>query len=221
MLEFQHMNETIISLSAPVHTGVETERKWLTVQEAVIRCTELGLPRTPKTVRKWAQLSAEMPDGSGDVEAQRQDTENGFRYLIDKTSLDVKIEQEINFESANAPVGTGADLSEPVGTDAHPFVTAETVKAIGSSVSEPVHTGEHITALVQTGAVAANDNYVAMLERHLDRMHQQLDVKDRQIDALLERDRETNILIQGLQTGFTSLMQALPGSKPDHHRDAA
>ena len=64
-------------------------------------------------------------------------------------------------------------------------------------------------------------SYAAFLEKQLDRAHQQIDVKDRQIDALLERDRETNILIQGLQNGLTRLLNRLPGREQDDYSDAA
>jgi len=40
-------------------------------------------------------------------------------------------------------------------------------------------------------------------------------VKDRQIESMLERDRETNILIQGLQTSLTGVVRALPGARHD------
>jgi hypothetical protein len=52
----------------------------------------------------------------------------------------------------------------------------------------------------------ADDRYVARLEGDIEFLRSQIDVKDGQIalkdktiDALLERDRETNILIAGLQ----------------------
>ena len=44
-------------------------------------------------------------------------------------------------------------------------------------------------------------------------LKKQLEVKDTQIAAMLERDRETNILIQGLQTSLTGVVNALPGSR--------
>ena len=79
--------------SEPVGTGAHMFGAWMTVQEAVTYCMSKGLPRTAKTVRKWAQRSIDAVEGSGEIAVQRQDTENGFRWLIGRDSLDVKIEQ--------------------------------------------------------------------------------------------------------------------------------
>lgn len=209
---FEQVEES--SLSAPVRTGALIETEWLTVQDAVLRCTELGLPRTPKTVRKWAQRSAELPAGSGDVVVQRQDTENGFRYLISRASLDVKIEQEKAFEGQKEPVPTGEHGSTPVGTGEEMFAPVPSLEP-GAETNASEHSS---STPVRTGAADQSSSYAAMLERQLERAHQQLDVKDRQIDALLERDRETNVLIQGLQGGLTRVLQALPGGNRDVDR---
>jgi hypothetical protein len=202
--------------SAPLPTGSHPWGEWLTVQDAVTYCQSKGLSRTPKTIRKWALRSQNLDGGTGEVVSRSQDTENGFRWLIERNSLDVKIAQELEFEARKTretfvpnllePVETGADdstevlanepVAEPVNTSAHP--------------SEPVHNLPH-----------PDTGYVAFLEKQLDRAHQQIDVKDRQIDALLERDRETNILIQGLQGGLTRLLNRLPGREQDDFRDAA
>jgi len=60
---------------------------------------------------------------------------------------------------------------------------------------------------------------VGFLEKQLDHAHHQLDVKDRQIEALLERDRETNILIQGLQQSLTGVVNALPSPRERMRED--
>ena len=202
--------------SEPVATGADRFGDWLTVQDAVTYCQSKGLSRTPKTVRKWALRSQNLDAGTGDVVSRAQDTENGFRWLIERKSLDVKIAQELEFDARKKPetfvphllepVETGADEGEQVQSKEH----AEEPIDTGSHPSEAVHTAPHPEAV-----------YVAFLEKQLDRAHQQIDVKDRQIDALLERDRETNILIQGLQGGLTRLLNRLPGREGDGHHDAA
>ncbi|RMF03764.1 MAG: hypothetical protein D6773_06865 [Alphaproteobacteria bacterium] len=98
----------------PVQTGADDEQPWLTVSEAVLRCTERGLPRTPKTVRKWALRSAQNPDSS-DLSVRREDIENGYRWLIEPASLDRKIAEELEFEARQGrePAGTGASVVAP------------------------------------------------------------------------------------------------------------
>ncbi len=189
---------------------------WLTVQDAVAYCTSKGLSRTPKTIRKWAMRSHLLEPGAGDVVCRSQDTENGFRWLIERNSLDVKIAQELEFDSRKKAETFVPNLLEPVDTG------ADGVEAVQSNeqATEQVRTSANPSEAVQT-LPHPDANYVVFLEKQLDRAHQQIDVKDRQIDALLERDRETNVLIQGLQGGLTRLLHRLPSREQDDFRDAA
>lgn len=205
-------NEIGAHMSEPVPTSADGFGQWLTVQEAVAHCLSKGLHRTPKTVRKWAMRSRNVESGSAEIVAKAQDTENGFRWLIERASLDVKIAQEIEFDARKKAGDIETNISEPVPTSADMFAE---VRALETSV-EPMETGAHLSAPVPTSA-QPNPDYLELLKTQLDRAQQQLDVKDRQIDELLERSRETNILIQGLQTSLTKVVEALP----DGRRDAA
>ena len=202
--------ETGAHMSEPVPASADTFGQWLTVQEAVVHCLSKGLHRTPKTVRKWAMRSSNPESGSAEIVARAQDTENGFRWLIERASLDVKIAQEIEFDTRKHAGKLEANIFEPVPTSADMFGE---VLALETSV-EPVGTGVHLSAPVPTSA-HPNPDYLDLLKTQLDRAQQQLDVKDRQIDALLECDRETNILIQGLQTSLTKVVEALPDGRRD------
>lgn len=198
-----------------VPTGAHPFGDWLTVQEAVAYALSKGLNRTPKTIRKWALRSQNVESGFAEIIARTQDTENGFRWLIERVSLDVKIAQELEFEARKRTEAADVDSSRLVPTGAH---HSEGVQP-NEFNADPAETGSYLSTPVGTGAV--NDTgYAEFLEKQLDRAHQQLDVKDRQIDALLERDRETNILIQGLQTSLTRVVEALPDGRRDL-RDAA
>ncbi len=107
---------------------------WLTVAEAVMHCTERGLPRTPKTIRKWASRSHMSPENA-DISVRREDTENGFRWSIEATSLDRKIDEELEFEARKSgePGDTGAHTSEPLPLDI-------TLDEPSANRSEPVRT---------------------------------------------------------------------------------
>jgi hypothetical protein len=195
----------------------ESERSvWLTVQDAVTYCQSNGLSRTPKTIRKWAMRSHLLEPGAGDVVARSQDTENGFRWLIERNSLDVKIAQELEFDSRKKAETFVPNLLEPVVTGADGVEVVQ----VNEQATEQLGTSSNPFEAVQT-LPHPDAAYVTFLEKQLDRAHQQIDVKDRQIDALLERDRETNILIQGLQGGLTRLLNRLPGREQDDYRDAA
>lgn len=202
--------------SAPLPTGSHPWGDWLTVQDAVAYCQSKGLSRTPKTIRKWAMRSQNLDGGTGDVVSRSQDTENGFRWLIERNSLDVKTAQELEFDARKKAESFVPNLLEPVDTSAEGVEEVQ----VKEPAIEQVETGANPSEAVQT-LPHPDVSYLAFLEKQLDRAHQQIDVKDRQIDALLERDRETNILIQGLQGGLTRLLNRLPGREQDDYRNAA
>ena len=209
--------------SPPVRTGADGFASWLTVKEAVAYCRELGLSRTQKTVRRWAQL-ARKADDQGEVKVRHQDTENGFRWLIERSSLDVKIAQEKELEArkAEAPpedqeverVGTGADLSLHVRTGAEGELP-------DSSPPEHVRTGAHPSLPVRTDE--SSNEMIGFLKNQIEEKDRQLRVKDDQIAGMLERDRETNFLIGKLQEILS--LQAPRGrqagregdNSPEHH----
>lgn len=115
------------------------------------------------------------------------------------------------------PVPTGAHLFEQVATGAHLFapvpVTEEGDSGLqqdDANTSELVRTGVNRSGENHHDKTKDNTEIVDFLKRQLERAEKQLDVKDRQIEALLERDRETNVLIQGLQASLTGVVNALP-----------
>ena len=198
-------------LETQVLTGAHLFGDWLTVQEAVAYCLSHGLNRTPKTIRKWAQRSQNPISGSAEITVKSQDTENGFRWLIEKTSLDVKIAQELEFETRKNGFADNTDLSELVATSAN----LSTPVQVNEPAEELVGTSENASAQVPTGAHPFGDDMIEFLKKQIDIKDQQIAVKDQQIGAMLERDRETNVLIQGLQTSLTQVVHALPHPKRD------
>ena len=88
----------------------------------------------------------------------------------------------------------GREQSRPDAAVRSPEVVAQPVENDGASVRE------------QTRPDAPDVRYVSLLEsenaflrEQNDKKDQQLERRDRQIEAMIERDRETNILIKGLQ----------------------
>jgi transposase len=197
--------------SEQVGTGADMFGQWLSVQEAVAYCLSKGLHRTPKTVRKWAQRARDPESGTAEISVKAQDTENGFRWLIERSSLDVKIEQEKQFELRKDGEANGEHLSAQVATGAHTSAPVLVEEQTVHEMSTPPHTSEQ----VGTGANLDNGQMIDFLMEQIDTKDQQLAVKDRQIESMLERDHETNILIQGLQTSLTGVVRALPGARHD------
>ena len=203
--------EATQNISEQVATSGDVFGQWLTVQGAVAYCLSKGLSRTSKTVRKWAQRARDPESGTAEISVKAQDTENGFRWLIDRSSLDVKIEQEKQFEQRKDGDANDSNASEQVATGLHPSAP---VLAEEQTVSE-VSTTPHLSKPVLTGAKQNNEQMIDFLMKQIDTKDQQLAVKDRQIETMLERDHETNILIQGLQTSLTGVVRALPGARQD------
>lgn len=136
----------------------------LTVPEAVIYALSFDLQRTEKTIRKWC--------ARGDVKTKKENTNNAFRYLIERESLDIKIKEELEIQKAH--MNARANRSERVRQ--------------GANRSEPVQTSANTSELmaVLTDQLAIKDG--------------QLAEKDAQISKFLEREKESNILIQQLST---------------------
>ena len=73
-------------------------------------------------------------------------------------------------------------------------------------------------------ATGETSRYVAQLERQLEIAHderdflrEQINRKDRTIEALIERDRETNYLVRGLQEMLTPLLPSRRQAEPPTH----
>ena len=104
-------------------------------------------------------------------------------------------------ENASEQVATGAHLLAPV--------------PINETAEERISTSENGSPQVATGVHQFGDNMIEFLKKQIDIKDQQIAVKDQQIGAMLERDRETNVLIHGLQTSLTQVVHALPHPKRD------
>jgi len=96
-------------------TSADRFPPWLTVDQAYAYAIEKDIPRTKKTFRKWCSRI--------DITCRKQDTQNGFRYLIDRASLDIKLteekEQQTAGENKSELVSTGTNQSEPVPMTKH------------------------------------------------------------------------------------------------------
>lgn len=85
--------------------------KWLTIKEAVFHCQSLGLPRSVKSLRRWC--------GKSEIEAQKRQIGTGEKWFIDRESLEIKIQEEIEFlnltdkplPSPESLGGHGVDMS--------------------------------------------------------------------------------------------------------------
>jgi len=166
----------------------------LTVEEATARYETAGHARTMRAIQKYC--------ARGDLDCIKEETTYGQRYRITPASVTRHIEQ---IEQVSQAPGRGQTR-----TDANVRVLeneTDTQKKDDPSVRE------------QPRPAAPDDRYVTLLESEnvflrdqIDRKDHQIEQRDTQIEAMIERDRETNILIEQLQRRIPMLPQ------PDERR---
>lgn len=197
--------------------------QWLSVTEAVTYCARRGLHRNIKTIRRWAERSLKRPEDA-EVKVREQDTGFGFRYMIDRESLDLKIAQELEFEAKQNRADTpghgqsGPEMRAAVRDAAEPLNDGKTGAGMLGHVQTDPDTSGNARRLEVT---SIGDDFlkeqVKEKDRQIGELNKQLERKDDQIMTMLERDRETNILIRGLQNTVANILQ-LKAPKPNEKR---
>jgi hypothetical protein len=173
-------------LSRPVATSPDSEFT-LSIDDALERYARAGLPRTPRSVQRYC--------AKGHLDCRRIETAFGEKYLISPASVD----KHIAYIEEVRPVATSRDMPRPVATSI----------VLEERQDEPRQKAPTSPDLSRPVATA----YVERLESENEFLKVQITVKDTTIAALLERDRETNHLIAGLQKMLTPLL-----GRPDEIR---
>ena len=190
---------------------------WLSVPEAVAYCEAQGLSRNIKTIRRWAQRSHARPENA-EVLVHEQDTGNGFRYVIEKTSLDRKIAQEIAFDAMRAETDRSVDIPAPV--QVPPDTPGRAIHAVEPQIAdEEAKTGEDTPAQAlaepepsvrKLEVTSRDESFLREQISHkviqIAELNEQMRRKDDHISAMLERDKETNILIHRLQDAMSQTL---------------
>jgi hypothetical protein len=169
----------------------------LTIDEAAVRYEHAGHPRTIRTIQRYC--------AKGHLDSLRQETAFGDKYMITPESVARHIAQ-----IAELATTTGRDLSRPAATD------------VARQDSQKLPHKDPPTSPDQPRLVATDDRYLTQLESENVFLKSQITSKDTQIAALLERDHETNALINGLQRMLGPLLAAPDPSRresPAHHAE--
>lgn len=205
---------------------------WLSVPEAAAHCEARGLSRNIKTIRRWAQRSHARPKNA-EVFVREQDTENGFRYVIEKSSLDRKIAQELAFDAMRAQADSRADTPPapprmPAPVQAEPDASGQGLHEAEPQIATPAEpTGEDTPADVRTGedpnvrkleVISRDEGFlreqITQKDVQIAELNEQMRRKDEHISAMLERDYETNILIHRLQDAMSKSLDAPRAEDP-------
>jgi hypothetical protein len=162
----------------------------LTIDDALERYARAGLPRTPRSIQRYC--------AKGHLQCRLIETEFGEKYLIAPASVDKHIAyiEEVRIAATSPDLSrhaaTSRDRSRPVATPVAPE----------EGHDEPRQGAPTSPDMPRPVATA----YVERLESENEFLRGQIGVKDKAIEALLERDRETNHLIAGLQKMLTPLL---------------
>jgi hypothetical protein len=176
-------------LSRPVATSDDSDFT-LTIDDALERYARAGLPRTPRSIQRYC--------AKGHLQCRLIETEFGEKYLIAPASVD----KHIAYIEEVRLVATSPDLSRHAATSRDTSRHVATAVVPGESPDESRQ--EAPTGADKSRPVATP--YVERLESENEFLRGQIGVKDNTIAALLERDRETNHLIAGLQKMLSPLL---------------
>jgi hypothetical protein len=162
----------------------------LSVEQAADLYAKAGHPRTPRAIQKYCALSK--------LDCHKDETETGEKYLVAPYSVD----RHITYINEVRTDANGRDQTRTVAS----VRTMENKGKEGTSSREQSRTDVAVRA--------PEDRYVVLLEKENEFLRGQVTVKDTQIEALLERDKETNTLIHRLQAMLAPLLVA-PGDRRD------
>jgi hypothetical protein len=154
----------------------------LSIEEVGDVYAQAGLARDLRTIQRYCRR--------GRLDARLVEFPYGEKYLITPTSVERHIAylKELHLAAADrgepGPAAATVEQENPERIDEQPAAT---------STDQPRH-------------VAADDRYVALLERENEFLRGEVTVKNEQIKELGERVRETNLLTAGLQKLLTPLL---------------
>jgi hypothetical protein len=223
----------------PVATGRDS-RYSLTVEEAGVLYEKAGHPRTPRTIQRYC--------ATGHLDSTKIDPAVNDKYLIDPVSLSRHVAQieelaRLDFRATGggAPRPVAAEIVQEstgdtarqegaTGDDMSPLVAQPDPEKIKEAVGDLTRQVATIEPPVSPPVAAVQPDVsrlVAGLEREVERLledrqfdRDQILTKDKQIESLLERDRETNFLIRGLQEMIPRLASGRPEQPEERQRSA-
>jgi hypothetical protein len=189
----------------------------LTLDEVSHLFDAAGLPRIVRTLQRYC--------AAGRLECIKEETATGLAYFVDPVSVKRAIKQLAQLHGLTDEVRHGttseqtphhvAQAVEPLATPDAPRPSAADRDEDAEIIMERQSTSERD----KSGMVALLERENATLREQSDFFRHQIEVKDTQIAALLERDKETNYLVRGLQTMLAPLLGR--GDHADQRQEGA
>ena len=159
----------------------------LSIEQTAELYAQAGHSRTIRAIQKYCALSK--------LDCHKVDTDTGEKYLVAPYS----VERHIAYINEVRTVATSRDQTR---TDANvrPLENKDETPERAANRHEQPRTDATVRGL--------DERYVTRLEDENTFLREQVVVKDTQIGALLERDKETNTLIHRLQAMLAPLLVA-------------
>lgn len=177
------------SLSAPTNYKIS-------VDEILLRLREVGIEKSKDSVQRYCR--------EGALDCQKLGLFK--RYFATETSLIALIKKMQPDEDARTCMQTDTPASIRDVVDLkHTDAPTSNRTQVHQAEPETKEDGE------QKAKASNDESLVGFLKDEIHIKNKQLDVKDTQIAAMLERDRETNILIRGLQNQLGETFALLAG----------
>jgi hypothetical protein len=173
----------------------------LSIEQTAELYSQAGHSRTIRAIQKYCALSK--------LDCHKVDTDTGERYLVAPYSVTRHIAY-IN------EVRTDATSRDQTRTDANvrPLENKHESSNEGAA-------NRHEQPRTDAAVRGVDDRYVTRLEDENTFLREQVVVKDTQIGALLERDKETNTLIHRLQAMLAPLLVAPKQKGTAEHQTSA
>ncbi len=165
---------------------------------------EAGLPRNIRTLQRYC--------AAGRLECIKEETATGLAYFVDPVSVERAIKQLAQLHGLTNEVRRGAtseEMAHHVAQAAEPLAMPDAPRPSAADHDNVVEiiSGRQIASEPDTsGLVAVLERENELLREQKDFYRNQVEVKDTQIAALLERDKETYYLVRGLQTMLAPLL---------------
>ena len=178
----------------------------LPLEETALRFVDAGLPRNIRSLQRYC--------AAGRLDCIKEETVSGLAYFVDPDSVERAITQLAQLHGITDEVRHGAPVSHYVVSDDQPRMVDDTPRPSAADRDSDVPENQERQSPPQPDV----SQYVARLESENVFLRDQIGVKDTQIAALLERDKETNFLIRGLQTMLAPLLGTGERPDPPDHR---
>lgn len=184
----------------------------LTLEETAQRFADAGLPRNIRSLQRYC--------AAGRLDCIKEETVTGLAYFVDPESVEKAIVQLAQMHGITDEVRHTAslsDMSHTVAPAVEPSAHLDTPRASAAdrdNAAPKVVERQTPPEPDVSRFVAHLENENTMLRDQIVFLRDQVGVKDTQIAALLERDKETNYLIRGLQTMLAPLL----GRGAEHHK---